>query len=213
MLLVALAMPQAQAQQSGGSRPQAGATALGAGGSAANRGGAAGVANPDPGGGAAEPAGPLGGPAGTTTRRPGYLGGRATEGGGGGTVVVVPPPRATEFSCHDVNPSAMSPVGRMSGENVERIDGARKTVHPARGAGRGQSARFLLASFQEELAKPAPDFELAGTYLGMASGQPVTAEVALRVSEILCVPLDKAQAANVSAVAEGQRLRLEASGR
>lgn len=212
-LLVALAMPQAQAQQSGGQRPQAGVSAQGAGGSAANRGGAAGVSNPDPGGGSAERAGPLGGPTGTTARRPGYLGGRVTESSGGGsTVVVVPAPLPSDHACHDVNPSAMSPVARMSGQNVERIDGARKTVRPARRVSRGQSTRFLLASFQEELAKPAPDFELAGTYLGMASGEPVTPEVALRVSEILCVPLSKEQAANISLVAEGQRMRLEASG-
>jgi len=207
----ALVLPQAAAQQSGPGRSQPAASSQGAVGTSANRGGAAGVSNPEPGGGPAEAAGPRGGPEATTARRSGYLGGRVTESGGGSTVAGVPATSPTDLSCHDVNPSAMSPIARMSGPNVERLDGARKAVHPARGGVRGRSARYLLASFQEELAKPAPDLELAGTYLGMASGLSVTPEVAMRVSEILCVPLGKEQAANVSMVAEGQRLRLQAS--
>lgn len=213
----ALVLGQALAQQSGG-RAQAGNAVQGsasAGGvtSAANRGGAGGISNPEPGGGqpgAGDPRNSAG-PAGTSTSRSGYLGGREAEQPGGDTsVTVLVPGGAIEPSCHDANPGGLTPTARLSGPNIGRINQARALVGAVGRAPNTRSSRYLLASLQEELSKRQPDLELAATYLGMAATEAVTPELAMRASQILCVPVTSAQAASMSTIAESQRLRMQA---
>jgi hypothetical protein len=219
-----LALAPALAQQSGqGRAPVAGGAQGTVGGGASggvNVGGAGGVSNPSPGGSSPDAGGPRerDGPNETATQRSGYLGGRTTEsdGGGGGTVVPVPVPATrigSGVNCHEANPSGMTPTARLSSGNVVRIDSAQAALHGAGSAVSGDSGRYLMASLQEELAKAAPDLSLAGTYVGMTARQPVTPEMVLSVSEVLCVPLNRAQAASISAVAEDQRRQLNGGAR
>ena len=63
------------------------------------------------------------------------------------------------------------------------------------------------------MAKPRPDMDLAATYLGIAASEQVTPDVVLRAAELLCVPVSRDQAASLSFIAEGQRLRLQAQHR
>ena len=216
---LAIADAQAQFGSGRGSAPSGGNAQGNVGGGAsgaANPGGAGGVPNPAPGGFAPDAGSPgeSAGPAGATARRPGYLGGRTTATGG-----VVTPMSAdaagagavpSDAYCTGVNPSGMSPSARLSEPNVERIDQAADAAGAMAGA---RSNRYLMANLQEELAKPAPDLELAGAYLGIAAGAPVTPEVVQRVTGLLCVPLGGEHARSVSAAAESQRGRAAARGR
>ena len=178
--------------------------------------------NPSPGGSRPEAGEPgySAGPTGTTTQRSGYLGGRdtTTEGGGdAGTSTtstvntVVPRGLGSEVNCHDFSPSDMTPTARLSGQNMARIEDVRALIgegEASRAAG-PRPSRYLLANFQEELAKPHPDLAAAGTYLGIASQDPVTPQLVLRASRLLCVPMNESEAASISSVAEQQRLRLK----
>ncbi|HVC11419.1 MAG TPA: hypothetical protein VNE59_07270 [Burkholderiales bacterium] len=222
-----LAPHTAPAQQSGGTRSPTGngaaqGTVGGGATGAANRGGASGAMNPSPGGSPAEAGGPAGsqGPSGTVTRRPGYLGGRSTgtddgdsdSSGGTSTTTTInmttPRGPGSEVNCHDVSPAGMSATERLSGANMERIEDVRALVGGRSGQARVRPSRYLLANFQEELAKPRPDLTAAATYLGIAAQEPVTAELVLRASQLLCVPVSNAEAASISTAAESQRLKL-----
>jgi hypothetical protein len=210
----------ALAQQSGGAKAPAGGGAQGTVGGgatgASNRGGAGGVSNPAPGGGSPDAGGGQNslGPNGTTNQRSGYLGGRTTEPSDGGTgtitsvTTVLPGPGGRfEADCRDANPGALSPVDRVSGRNADRLSMAEQHMGQVANAARAPSHRLLLASVQEELSKQAPDLELAATYLGIAAGEPVTAETVRRVTELLCVPQSQDRSLAIATIAEGQRLR------
>ena len=179
------------------------------GGTSANRGGAGGVSNPDPGG----PAGNFGepgastGPAGQASTRPGYLGGRTA------TTPVEPVEvrvltRQDLGRCDMTSNRLVSAEQRMAGPNLARIDYGAGVVAPdLRGRDPG-AVRSMLAGYQEELAKSRPDPALAGTYLGIAAVDEVTAGKVYEVSEALCVPVSVDMAEAIATVAEAQRQKL-----
>lgn len=179
------------------------------GGTAANRGGAGGVSNPDPGG----PAGSFGepgastGPAGQANTRPGYLGGRTAT-------TPVEPVEVRVLTRQDLGQCDMTSnrlvpaEQRMAGPNLARIDYGAGVVAPdLRGRDPG-AVRSMLAGYQEELAKIRPDPALAGTYLGIAAVDEVTAGKVYEVSEALCVPVTVDLAEAIATVAEAQRQKL-----
>jgi len=179
----------------------------------ANRGGAGGVSNPSPGG---EPAtvgtpGHSAGPQGTDTTRSGYVGGRTVP-------AVTPPtvPPGTTMSALVLQqfgncPTATTPASgqaRLNGDNLGRIDTVAQYLGQGAQGERGPTARYLLADLQEELEKPQPDLTLAGTYLGLASGMPLTPTLVSEVSESLCAPVSDHAAHDIAGVAETQRRKL-----
>lgn len=188
---------------------------------ASNRGGAAGVSNPNPGAGAGAAANGTSvtgrAPQATESARQGYLGGRTTP-------AVTPPdtPPATQTPASSAPLMALpeslfgkcahsaalaSPQARLSGNNLARIDALADGLMPG-AAQSALTARYLLADMQAELEKPDPDPLLAGTYLGMVSVRPVTAELVAVVSESLCAPpLPPSRARTIAAIAEAQRLK------
>lgn len=224
--LLVLTPMAASAQQSGGARApisNGGSHTMVEGGTAgaSNRAGAGGLMNPSPGGSRSEAGEPgsSAGPTGTTTQRSGYLGGRETTTEGGADTgtsttntvnVVVPRGSGSEVNCHDFSPSDLTPTARLSGQNMVRIENVRALIgEGVASRASPRPSRYLLANFQEELAKTHPDLAAAGTYLGIASQESVTPQVVLRVSRILCVPMNESEAASISSVAEQQRLRLK----
>jgi len=110
--------------------------------------------------------------------------------------------------CEDIQRSLRNPGHRMTGVNGERIERAGTMVHPDIEAREVQMLRLLIASFQEEMQKRQPDSLLAGTYLGVAADIPVTEEMVMQLSESLCVPVQRGQAASIAGVAETQRQKL-----
>lgn len=111
--------------------------------------------------------------------------------------------------CEDIRGSLRNPRHRMTGVNGERIERAGTMVHPDIDDAREvQMLRLLIASFQEEMQKRQPDSLLAGTYLGVAADIPVTEEMVMQLSESLCVPAQRSQAASIAGVAETQRQKL-----
>jgi hypothetical protein len=212
--------PNAGAQgkiNSGALGPSGGSVGGGASG-ASNRGGAAGVSNPSPGASSSTLGGTTqnNGPRSTETARPGYLGGRTTE------EPVTPPSPAptqppgttttllqnvTQFGkCPTVG--ASSAQARMSGNNLGRIDAVAQYLTQQPAAQRSSTVRYLLADMQEELEKPHPDLTLAATYLGIASGQPITPALVSEVSASLCSPVSPGTADAIAPTAEAQRKRL-----
>jgi hypothetical protein len=216
---VALA-PNVGAQGKNGSALGPVGGTLGSGASAgSNRGGAAGVSNPSPGGSPSSLGGPAqsSGPQSMETSRPGYLGGRTTNTTDPTDPInpVTPPTQApgattpilnvTQFGkCPTV--SASSPQTRMSGNNSGRINTVANYLSP--GQESSATARYLLADMQEELEKPHPDLTLAATYLGIASGVPITPALVSEVSESLCSPVSHSMAEAIAPAAEAQRTRM-----
>jgi len=208
----------AQGKNNSGALGPAGGTVGGGASGASNRGGAAGVSNPSPGGSASTLGGPTqnNGPRSTETSRPGYLGGRTTD----PTDPVTPPTQppgtttttvtlnVTQFGkCSKVS-AAASPQDRMSGNNSGRIDAVAQYLTQQQPTQNPSTVRYLLADMQEELEKPQPDLTLAATYLGLASGQPVTPALVSEVSASLCAPVSQGMAEAIAPAAEAQRTRL-----
>jgi len=198
----------AQGKSSNAQGPSSGTLGGGASG-ASNRGGASGISNPNPGGSPASLGGPTqsNGPQATEASRSGYIGARTT------TPVTPPQPPGTmtlsvaQFGkCPTVGIS--NPQARMSGNNMGRIDIVAQYLNQGQESQSGSTARFLLADMQEELEKSKPDLMLAGTYLGIASGMPVTSALVAEVSESLCSPVSRGVAEAIAPVAEAQRKRL-----
>lgn len=229
LAIAAATLPDAGAQgrASTATGPSNGTLGGGANG-ASNRGGAGGVSNPSPGAGAGSAINGGGAsgrtPQATESSRQGYLGGRTTP-------VVTPPPETppststtvpvapltvlsvSQFGKCAHSATLASPQARLSGNNLARIDALADGLMPGTRQG-AQTARYLLADMQAELEKPDPDPLLAGTYLGMISVRPVTADLVSVVSESLCAPpLPPSRARAIAAIAEAQRLkRLSQSG-
>jgi hypothetical protein len=205
--------PEVGAQGKNGSAlgPSGGAIGGGVSG-ASNRGGAAGVSNPSPGGSPSSLGGPAqsSGPQSTETSRSGYLGGRATE-----PLTPPPPPppgttiltlTVTQFGkCPTISGNA-NPQARISGDNSGRINTVANYL--SQGQASNATAHYLLADMQEELEKPKPDLTLAATYLGIASGMPVTPALVSDVSASLCSPVSPSVAEAIAPAAEAQRQRL-----
>lgn len=206
--------PEVGAQGKNGSAQGPSAGTIGGGVSgASNRGGAAGVSNPSPGGSPSSLGGPTqsSGPQSTETSRSGYLGGRTTE------PVTPPPPTpqppgtltltVAQFGKCPTLGGISNPQARMSGNNSGRINAVAQYLNQGQAA-QNATTHYLLADMQEELEKPRPDLTLAATYLGIASGVPVTAALVSEVSESLCSPVPRNVAEAIAPAAEAQRQRL-----
>ena len=96
----------------------------------------------------------------------------------------------------------------MSGNNSGRINAVARYLSQRQTAQGSSTVRYLLADMQEELEKPKPDLTLAATYLGIASGVPVTPTLVAEVSESLCSPVSQSMAEAIAPVAETQRKRI-----
>lgn len=203
----ALAFALEAGAQGRGSGPTgaSGGTLGGGASAAANRGGAGGVGNPSPGGAPAAIGGPQqsSGPQGSEASRSGYLGGRET------TPVTPPPPLPPGTT---ITALVVSRFGECSAQSRDADMGRVETVaqylsHP-QGGRSPSTARYLVADLREELAKPRPDLTLAGTYLGIASGMPVTPALVADVSKSLCATVSESAAQTIARIAETQRRRL-----
>lgn len=153
------------------------------------------------------------GPGATSNERAGYLHGRsATEpepppddssDGGTTDVTSVSPPAGGGDECRNFVPASTTLSSRLDRGNLARFHQAESLME--KGKSQAGEADYLMASYQEELAKPEPDLLLAGTYLGLVAGGPVTAATIERVSRMLCVPISHDQALGIAKAAEGQR--------
>ncbi|HVC11418.1 MAG TPA: hypothetical protein VNE59_07265 [Burkholderiales bacterium] len=132
----------------------------------------------------------------TTSEAPTSTGG----GGGSGMGLSLSGP----MRCEGVSGS-MSTAQRISGRNLERINGVQAMIGDPR-MKPDTVAPFLVANFQEELQKPSPNPTLAGAYLGIVAKQPVTPEMVQKVGATLCVSVSTPQADAIAAAAEDQRL-------
>lgn len=140
--------------------------------------------------------------------RAGYIGGRvmsaepienSTAGTPTSTTVVVGTSNSTE-NCRNFVPV------RMEGLNLARFRQAEELLEHGKQLPQNRDMNYLLANYQEELAKPSPDLSLAGTYVGLVATEPVTASDIENISNILCVPVSHEQAVDISTAAESQRL-------
>jgi len=114
----------------------------------------------------------------------------------------------TQFgNCPKVN-EVSNPQARMNGNNMGRISTVAHYLAQGQAAQSGSTARYLLADMQEELEKSKPDLTLAATYLGIASGVPVTPALVSEVSASLCSPVSQGVAEAIAPAAEAQRQRL-----
>jgi hypothetical protein len=104
----------------------------------------------------------------------------------------------------------MPSAEQLGSTNLRRLNAARSIVDPELGSGK-MPAPYLMANLQEELVKPAPDAQLAGTYLGLIAKAPVTPEKVKQVAFQLCVLIGDDEAEKISAAAEQQRQALVAS--
>ena len=148
-----------------------------------------------------------------SNERAGYLHGRAVPepgtnpddgaSGGSATDAATSSFQNTSDSCRDFVPATQGLSARMERRNVARFRRAESMME--KGARQGGDADYLIASYQEELAKPEPDLLLAGTYLGLVSNEPMTASTIERLSQALCVPVSHEQALGIARAAEGQR--------
>ena len=117
--------------------------------------------------------------------------------GGSGTAFHV----IGEQRCEDM--SGINASNRLEGKNLERFRSALSLLAP--GASLNGSSALLLANFQTELARQAPDPVLAGTYLGMVAKVPVTTGLISKVSSGLCVIPPGENKSRIADVAEEQR--------
>ncbi|HQT25520.1 MAG TPA: hypothetical protein PLK99_02835 [Burkholderiales bacterium] len=155
--------------------------------------------------------GPSYGPGSTSNERAGYLGGRTTatdptDGSPGGTNVAGTSGIAQNSSCQGVIPSDMTVASRMGAGNLARFRQAESIL--GHGSEADDGSKYLLANYQEELAKPNPDLSLVGTYVGLIADRTVTASTIERISRALCVPVEHDQAAGIARAAENQRMSL-----
>jgi hypothetical protein len=97
---------------------------------------------------------------------------------------------------------------RMNGKNLKRLNIAGSYLAPAVTEEKIQksgSPRRNIANYQEELEKAAPDLTVAGIYLGLVAGIPVTPVVVKKVNTVLCVNTDEKQTGVIAEIAEIQR--------
>ena len=163
------------------------------------------------------------GPGSTSSERAGYLHGRTllepepppddgssddgTPDGGtaGGTTV---PQQVNNLNgCNDFVTTDTTLSARLDSSNLARFRRAESLMK--KGGERAGEADYLMASYQEELNKPKPDLLLAGTYLGLVAGAPMTAATIQHISRVLCVPISHDQALGIARAAEGQRRSMQ----
>lgn len=107
--------------------------------------------------------------------------------------------------------AGMPPAQQFSGNNLLRLNAARGLVDPELAASGKIAPPFVMGSLQEELLKPEPNADLAGTYLGLIAKTPVTADTVKKIGSQLCGRMSDAQARDIAAVAESQRATLAAA--
>ena len=105
----------------------------------------------------------------------------------------------------------MPATEQFGSANLRRLNGARSVIDPALAESGKLVSPYLMANLQEELVKPKPDPQLAGTYLGLVAKTPVTPEKVKQVGFQLCVVIADAQAEQISSAAEQQRRSILAS--
>ncbi|TAL53882.1 MAG: hypothetical protein EPN80_13420 [Pandoraea sp.] len=164
-------------------------------------------------GGWSNPSDPLTPPdSGTETTDPGT--GTATSdfipGPGGGPAVNVRSSLDSSQRCQGVAPG-MAATQQFSGGNLLRLNEARGEVDPALAASGKIVSPYLMGNLQNELIKPAPNPELAGTLLGLVAKTPVTPTAVKRIGFLLCARMTDAQADQIAQIAEQQRAALAAA--
>jgi hypothetical protein len=126
----------------------------------------------------------------------------APVGGGGGPLaklVLNSPAR-----CDDVGQN-MPTRAFYTTANLSRLDAALVELDPdAVRAGRGLDPT-MMANVQEELVDGRADPVLIGSYLGMMSRKPLSAETVKRVAYRLCAPIDDNTASQIARMAEEVR--------
>ena len=149
----------------------------------------------------------------TSNERAGYLGGRTTntdpgDGSSGGADASAESMSIAlqRSSCNGVVSSRMTDSSRMEAPNLARFRQAESLLGNASRADEG--ADYLLANYQEELAKPNPDISLVGTYVGLVAEKPVTVSAIEEISSALCVPVDRDLATSIARAAENQRIHV-----
>jgi hypothetical protein len=116
---------------------------------------------------------------------------------------------AAQRWCVDYRRGQLSGEARLAGVNLRRLEAAEADLAPAFSPGRSKDGLRLLADYQEELGKPAPDRTIAATYLALLASRPVTMEVVRRTNALLCVSVHRAFAEAL--VSEAETLRREMS--
>lgn len=131
-------------------------------------------------------------------------------GPGGGPSINVRNVLDSSPRCEGVGPKM--PVAEQFGSaNLRRLNAARGVVDPELAASGQLVSPYLMANLQDELLKPAPDTQLAATYLGLVAKSPVTADNVKQVGFQLCIQVADEQAKQISVAAESQRRAILAS--
>lgn len=131
-------------------------------------------------------------------------------GPGGGPAVNVRGSLDSSPRCQGVGPG-MTATQQFSGSNLLRLNEARGELEPALAASGKIAAPYLMGNLQNELIKPAPNPELAGTLLGLVARTPVTPAAVKRIGFLLCARMSDAQADQIAQIAEQQRAALAAA--
>ncbi|ALX34865.1 hypothetical protein PATSB16_12770 [Pandoraea thiooxydans] len=131
-------------------------------------------------------------------------------GPGGGPAVNVRGSLDSSPRCQGVGPG-MPAAQQFSGGNLLRLNEARGEVDPALAASGKIAAPYLMGNLQNELIKPTPNPELAGTLLGLVAKTPVTPAAVKRIGFLLCARMSDTQADQIAKVAEQQRAALAAA--
>jgi hypothetical protein len=114
------------------------------------------------------------------------------------------------FRCSDVGP-VLAQKARFSDKNMERGHEVQTALQSdATSSDDEYREHALLASFQEEMLKPKPDPEVAGTYLGLIAHTEVTPGVVKDVCFHMCVPAgDAGTLEAVASIAEVVRVAVQ----
>jgi len=131
-------------------------------------------------------------------------------GPGGGPSTNVRKLLDSESRCEGVA-QKMPASEQLGGRNLRRLNVARGIVDPELAASGRIVSPYLMANLQEELVKRAPDWQLAGTYLGLVAKAPVTADKVKQVGYELCVRVTDDHAQRIAAAAEQQRKAIVAA--
>ena len=131
-------------------------------------------------------------------------------GPGGGPSINVRNVLDSEPRCEGVA-QKMPAAEQLGSANLRRLNAARGIADPGYASSGKMAAPFLMANLQEELVKPEPDAQLAGTYLGLVAKAPVTPEMVKQVGFQLCARIGDAQAEQIASAAEQQRHAILAS--
>jgi hypothetical protein len=117
---------------------------------------------------------------------------------------------ANRRQCDDVAGRRMKSGERISGRNLARLKEINRFLWPGYEPAVGPSPIFILASFQEEIEKTAPDPVIAGTYLGLVSTRPIQPRTILEIASFLCASVTEQAAVSIAITAESQRQQVSA---